>query len=563
MDWQSRWEHWKRNASDEAIRQEVSGLSAKDAEERFSSNLEFGTGGMRGVLGAGTARMNVYTVRKATQGFADYIRAAGPEAMAAGVAISHDNRCMSREFTMDVAGVLAANGIRAYVFDALRPTPELSFAVRNLNCFGGIMITASHNPPQYNGYKLYDSTGCQLVPELSDRVTAFIARIEDELAIHSLSRERAGELIQDIGPELDEAYYQAVLAIQLDGKVDKSNLRVVFSPQHGTANVPVREVMKRLGYDLVVVEEQAYPDPEFSNTRNPNPEDKAAFEMAVAKAEACGADIAITTDPDADRLGVAVLQHGQYEFLSGNQGGAVLLEYILSQRKAQGTLPANGIVINTIVTSDLGDRIASAYGMAVEKTLTGFKFIGDRIRAYEQNGQHTYVFGYEESYGYLISPIARDKDAIQAVLMICEAAAYYKAQGKTLRDVLDDIFAQYGYFIEGQLAITLEGAAGTARIAEIMCTLRANPPADLAGIPVSVYEDYDSSIRLADGVQSVITLPKTDALKYILADGSWAAVRPSGTEPKCKFYFCAQGLSMAEAEGRLDGMRSFFKQFQG
>jgi phosphoglucomutase len=381
MDWQSRWEHWKKNAADSAIQAELHTLTAQQAEERFMTNLEFGTGGMRGLLGAGTSRMNIYTVRKATQGFADYIRAAGPAAMAAGVAIAHDNRRMSTEFTMEAAGVMAANGIKAYVFDALRPTPELSFAVRTLGCYGGIMITASHNPPQYNGYKLYDNTGCQLVPEFSDRVTGIISLIEDELLIKSLGREAAGSLIQDIGQKIDEAYYKAVLAIQLDGGTDKSGIRVVFSPQHGTSNVPVRAVLGRLGYDLVVVEEQAYPDPEFSNTKNPNPEDPAAFEMAIVKAQGCMADLVITTDPDADRLGVAVLHGGQYVFMSGNQTGAVLLEYILSQRKAKGTLPANGIVINTIVTSDLGDRISHAYGMATEKTLTGFKFIGDRIRA--------------------------------------------------------------------------------------------------------------------------------------------------------------------------------------
>ncbi len=561
MNWKLKWERWREFAQDEAIRKEASDLTEDLAQERFSTNLEFGTGGMRGILGAGTARMNIYTVRKATQGFAQYICEAGPAAMAAGVAISHDNRRMSREFTMEAAGVLAANGIKAWVFDSLRPTPELSFAVRELKCFGGIMITASHNPPQYNGYKLYDSTGCQLVPQLSDMVTARINAIEDELKIKSLSLNEAGPLIQTIGKKLDETYYQAVLAIQLDSGADKSSLRVVFSPQHGTANIPVRTVLTSLGYDLVVVEEQSNPDPEFSNTKNPNPEDKAAFEMAVAKAEACRADLVITTDPDADRLGVAVLHNGKYEYLSGNQGGAILLEYILSQRKARGTLPVNGIVINTIVTSDLGDRIARSYGMAVEKTLTGFKFIGDRIRAYEKSGEYTYVFGYEESYGYLISPIARDKDAIQAVLMMCEAAAYYKAQGKTLMDVLDSIFAQYGYFMEGQLAITLEGTAGTARIAEIMKNLRSNPPKELAGVKVAVYEDYDASIRMIGNEQEIITLPKTDALKFILDDGSWAAVRPSGTEPKCKFYFCAQGSSMDEARRRLTGMNDYFKQY--
>ncbi len=560
MDWKARWQHWKANATDPQVQAQLATMGEAEAQERFSANLEFGTGGLRGIIGAGTDRMNVYTVRKATQGFAQYIKAAGPEAMAAGVAIAHDNRRMSPEFTLAAAGVLAANGIRAYVFDSLRPTPELSFAVRQLHCFGGIVITASHNPPQYNGYKLYDDTGCQLVPQYSDQVLSHINRIEDELTIPCLTREEAGDLIQTIGKHLDEAYYKAVLDIQLDAAGDKSGLKVVFSPQHGTSNVPVREVMRRLGYDLVVVEEQAFPDPEFRNTKNPNPEEKVAFELALVKARACGADLIITTDPDADRLGIAVLHNGDYVFLSGNQTGAVLLEYILSQRKAHGTLPGNGIVINTIVTSDLGDRVARAYGMATEKTLTGFKFIGDRIRTHERAGDHTYVFGYEESYGYLISPIARDKDAIQAVLMICEAAAYYKRQGKTLKDMLEYVFHTYGYFVESLMSLSLEGAAGSAKIAEIMRTLRANPPQELAGLTVVGVEDYENGVRHTTHGDEALTLPRSDVLKFLLEDGSWAAVRPSGTEPKCKYYFCAQGTSMEEATARMEAMRHYFKQ---
>ena len=561
MDWKARWEHWKECAVDINVQDGLKDMAEHEAMERFSSSLEFGTGGLRGIIGAGTDRINVYTVRKATKGFAEYIKAHGQQAMDAGVAIAHDNRRQCREFTLAAAGVLAASGIKAYIFDSLRPTPELSFAVRQLGCFGGIVITASHNPPQYNGYKLYDSTGCQLVPQFSDEVTRYAAMVEDELAVECLQPRDAGRLIEIIGPELDEAYYQAVLDIQLDVQGDKSGLKVVFSPQHGTANVPVREILKRLHYDLVVVEEQAWPDPEFSNTKNPNPEERAAFDMALEKAKACNADIIVTTDPDADRLGVAVLHAGDYVFMSGNQTGAVLLEYILSQRKAQGTLPANGIVINTIVTSDLGDRIARAYGMATEKTLTGFKFIGDRIRVYEKSGEHTYVFGYEESYGYLISPIARDKDAIQAVLMLCECAAFYKRQGLTLKDVLDRIFEKYGYFIESLFSISLADAAGSARIAEIMQTLRDRPPQMLANIRVSAMEDYETGIRTAGGQTSMLTLPKSDVLKFILEDGSWAAVRPSGTEPKCKFYFCSQGSNMAESASRLKDMMDYFKQF--
>ncbi len=562
MDWKSRWEQWKLRADDAYVRADLETMTEEKARERFSNDLEFGTGGLRGIIGAGTDRMNVYTIRKATQGFAQYIKEHGPDAMAAGVAIAHDNRRQAREFTLATAGVLAANGIRAYVFDSLRPTPELSFAVRHLGCFGGIVITASHNPPQYNGYKLYDATGCQLVPQFSDAVTERIARISDELAIPCLAPEQAGELIQTIPASLDEAYYQAVLAIQLNPGLDKRGLKIVFSPQHGTSNVPVREVLGRLGYDLHVVEEQAWPDPEFSNTKNPNPEERVAFDMAVEQARACGAQLIITTDPDADRLGVAVLHGGDYVFLSGNQTGAVLLDYILGQRKEQGTLPANGIVINTIVTSDLGDRIARAYGMATEKTLTGFKFIGDRIRDHEASGQYTYVFGYEESYGYLISPIARDKDAIQAVLMLCECATYYHQKGMTLKDALDAVFAKYGTFIESLFSIALEGSAGQARIAEIMATLRAQPPAELAGTPVVAVEDYETLLRTTGGQATKLTLPKSDVLKFLLVDGSWAAVRPSGTEPKCKFYFCAQGATAEEARQRMQGMRSYFEQFR-
>ena len=562
MDWKERWEQWKLRADDAYVRADLDTLTEEQAKERFSGDLEFGTGGLRGVIGAGTARMNVYTVRKATQGFAQYICGHGMQAREAGVVIAHDNRRQAKEFTLAAAGVLAANGIQTYVFDSLRPTPELSFAVRYLGCFGGIVVTASHNPPQYNGYKLYDSTGCQLVPQFSDAVTALVAQVEDELTVPCLTPEEAGDMIRTVPAAVDEAYYQAVLDIQLNPALDKQGLKIVFSPQHGTSNVPVRQVLGRLGYDLHVVEEQAWPDPEFSNTKNPNPEERVAFDMAVEQAGAIGAQLIITTDPDADRLGVAVLHNGDYVFLSGNQTGAVLLEYILGQRRAQGTLPANGIVINTIVTSDLGDRIAQAYGMTTEKTLTGFKFIGDRIRDHEKSGDHTYVFGYEESYGYLISPICRDKDAIQAVLMLCECANYYRHQGKTLQDALEAVFAQYGTFIESLFSIALEGSAGQARIGEIMATLRAQPPAQLANTDVVAVEDYEALVRTAGGQTTKLTLPKSDVLKFLLADGSWAAVRPSGTEPKCKFYFCAQGATMAEAQARMQGMRKYFEQFK-
>ena len=542
---------------DEQTGAELLALEGDEQEihERFYQDLAFGTGGLRGVIGAGTNRMNRYTVRRATLGYARYLKqTVGEQACSRGVVIAHDNRRMSRVFCMETAGVLAANGIKAYIFDALRPTPELSFAVRRLGAAGGVVITASHNPAEYNGYKVYNSEGCQLVPHETDLLIDIIGQIDDPLAIRSLTKAEAGDLIETVGPELDEAYYEAVMGIRLRPDVKKDGFKVVYSPQHGTGNVPVREVLARCGYCVHAVEEQCFPDEDFVNTKNPNPETREAYELALPCAARVDADIAITTDPDCDRLGVVAKRNGSYELLTGNQSGAVLLHYILDFHHKNGTLPANAVMCNTIVTSTLGDRICEKYGVRVDKTLTGFKFIGEKIHAYETKGDATYVFGYEESYGCLIADFARDKDGVQASLMLCEAAAYYKTLGKTLWDVLDDIYAEHGYYLDALTNVVHKGAAGVQKIAELLDTLRNEPPAEVNGVAVVKVEDYLAREMTEQGY------PASNVLRYLLADQSWVAVRPSGTEPKCKYYYCVAAASRAEAEQKLACMKKVFEK---
>ncbi|MBE6595492.1 MAG: phospho-sugar mutase [Ruminococcaceae bacterium] len=542
---------------DEDTRAELASIATDDGEiyDRFYTAMAFGTAGMRGLIGAGTNRMNRYTVRKATLGFAQYLKQYGGDGVVKkGVVIAHDNRRMSRKFCLETAGVLAAEGIQTYIFDSLRTTPQLSFTVRHLKAAGGVVITASHNPPEYNGYKLYDAEGCQLMPRYTDVLSGMIDRIEDPLAIRSLTAEEAGDLIQVLGADVDEAYYKAVMGIRLRPEASRAPLTVVYSPQHGTGNVPVRTVLDRCGYHVVPVEEQCFPDKDFINTKNPNPETKEAFELILEYARRANADIAITTDPDCDRLGVAVKHGGDYTLLSGNQSGAILLEYILSTKKEQGTLPRNAVMCNTIVTSTLGDRICEKYGVAVEKTLTGFKFIGDKIHTWEQNGAHTYVFGYEESYGCLIADFARDKDGVQASLMLCEAAAYYKAQGKTLFDVLQSLYAEHGYYLDAITNAVHKGAAGVEKIKALLEGLRNDPPHEAGGIAVVDVEDYLSDTMKEKG------FPTSNVLRYTFADGSWLAVRPSGTEPKCKYYYCVVGKSPAEAVAKHAAMRAVFEK---
>lgn len=551
------YEQWCREgAADAATRKELEGIRGNAAEirDRFYTDLAFGTAGMRGVLGAGTNRMNRYTVRKATEGYARFLEKHDPNAKEKGVVIAHDNRHMSREFCMETAGVLANHGIKAYIFGSLRPTPELSFAVRYLGTSGGVMITASHNPPEYNGYKLYDSEGCQLVPKYTDELSGIVNAITDPLTVEALDAQAAGDLIVMLDESVDEAYYREVMKIRLHPDVEKNDLKVVYSPQHGTGNVPVREVLKRCGYHVVPVEEQCFPDKDFINTKSPNPEVAAAYEKAIELAKNVDADIAITTDPDCDRLGVVVRKDGEYVLMSGNQSGAVLLDYILSARQAAGTLPANAVMCNTVVTSTLGDRVCEKYGVRVVKTLTGFKFIGDKIHTFETTGEAEFVFGYEESYGCLISPIARDKDAVQASLMLCEAAAYYKKQGRTLLDVLDSLYAAHGYFLDAQTSVVKKGEDGAAAIAALLENLRKNPPQEAGGVAVTAVEDY-----LAPGMQAA-GFPPSNVLRFLLADGSWVAVRPSGTEPKCKYYYCVVGNGKADAEKKHAAMRAVFEK---
>ncbi|WP_295750385.1 phospho-sugar mutase [uncultured Holdemanella sp.] len=526
-------------------------LEAMDAEEKndaFYTTIEFGTAGMRGLLGPGTNRINIHTIRKATQGYANYINENnGGEA---GIAIGYDNRHMSKEFAFDCADLLAKNNIKSYVFESLRPTPELSFAVRHLHCFGGIMITASHNPKEYNGYKLYDDKGCQLIPCLASQVIDKVNAIEDELAIDANCTEEQKKLITVIGKDVDEEYYKNVLSIQLNPEV-KKDIKIVFSPEHGTANIPVQEVYKRAGYTCIPVVEQCSPDPDFSNTPTPNPEQAGAYELSLKYAKENQADLILVCDPDADRMGVGVLHNGEYVVLTGNQSGSVEIEYICSQLQKQGKMPENPVMFNTVVTSDLGEKVASDYGVTTEKTLTGFKFIGEKVAKYEKTHEKNYVFGYEESYGSLIKPFVRDKDAPQACLMLAEACAFYKEQGKDLVDVLDSLYDRHGTYEESQVALSLAGEAGAKRIKEILATLRKDAPTEIGGTKVVRSEDYkECVIKEGDTVTELTGFTKSDVLKYYLEDGSWIAVRPSGTEPKCKFYYCIKGSSKEDAHNK-------------
>ena len=435
------YERWLNHPNlDPSYKPVLEAMDDQAKNDAFYTTIEFGTAGMRGLLGPGTNRINLHTIRKANVGFAEYICANGEEAKERGIAIGYDNRHMSYEFAMDSAKVLATYGIRSYVFESLRPTPELSFAVRHFNCFGGIMVTASHNPKEYNGYKLYDEKGCQLVPHLAQQVIDRVNAVEDELAINATPTAEQEALITVIGKDVDEAYYAEVLKIQMNPEVNKDNVKIIFTPEHGTANVPVKELYTRCGYNFVAVEEQCAPDPDFSNTPTPNPEEAGAYDLAIEYAKKEDADIILVCDPDADRMGVGVKHEGEYKLLTGNQSGAVLIEYILSELQEKGMMPENPVMFNTVVTSDLGEKVAEHYGVATEKTLTGFKFIGEQIKLFEQNHTYEYMFGFEESYGCLIGDYARDKDGIAAVMSLCEAAAYYKSQGITLWDQMLNIY---------------------------------------------------------------------------------------------------------------------------
>lgn len=567
MSWKQLYEKWKNYEHlEQELKEALKAIASDEAqlEDCFYKTMEFGTAGMRGIIGPGPNRMNIYTVRKASAGFAKYISEFGEEAKKRGVVIAYDCRHKSAEFALEAAKTLATYGIQTYLFEDLRPTPELSFAVRHLGAFGGIVITASHNPPEYNGYKVYGPDGGQLPPEPTNKLIEKVNVIEDELFIEVKSEQELKEagLIRIIGEEIDSAYNDKLQTILINKDLIKKtakDVKIVFTPLHGTANKPVRRALETAGFkNVTIVKEQELPDPDFSTVKSPNPEEHAAFELAIQYGEKENADILIATDPDADRVGIAVKNdQGQYTVLTGNQTGALMLEYILSQKKAKGMLPANGVFIKTIVTSELGRAIASHYGIKTVDTLTGFKFIGEKIKQYEAEKSKTFLFGYEESYGYLIGDFARDKDAVQAALLAAEIAAYYKAQGKTIYEGLIEIFEKYGYYREALASLTLKGKQGQEQIQNIMENFRNEPPTEIAGEKVTTIEDYRTSVRTntESNETSSIDLPKSNVLKYILADGSWICLRPSGTEPKIKFYFATKGITSEESSAKLEKLQ--------
>jgi len=547
---QELYEAWLNDSNvDEATKNELRAISAQqgEIEDRFYRELEFGTGGLRGVMGAGTNRMNKYVIGKATQGFANFLLG---ESKTPSVVIAHDSRNNSDTFSLEAACVLAANGIRTYLFRSLRPTPQLSFAVRDLKATGGIVVTASHNPPEYNGYKVYGADGGQLVPEQAEQVIGRIRDIASFDQVKRLTPEEAQQqgLLVWLGDADDQRYVDAVVAQSVRPDVIKGEagdqLNIVFTPLHGAGNVPIRNVLAQAGFSKVsIVSEQEQPDGMFRTVKSPNPEEQEAFTLAVQLADRVGADIIVGTDPDCDRMGAVVKNDkGEYVVLTGNQSGALMVHYLLSNLKELGKLPENGAVIKTIVTSEMGADIAASYGCTVVNTLTGFKYIGEKMSQYEADGSHTFLFGYEESYGYLTGTYARDKDAVVASMLICEAAAFYKAQGKTLYDVLLELYAKYGTYLEKLESRTLKGKDGVAKIGEIMDDWRSNPPEEIAGIAVSKVLDYGLGL---DG------LPVENVLKYILADGSWFCLRPSGTEPKIKVYFAVRGSGLEGASTAL------------
>lgn len=566
MVWKQKAERWQQFESlEKGLQEQLIQIQSdeKALEEAFYKNLEFGTGGMRGEIGVGTNRMNTYTVRKASAGLAAYIESAGDGAKKRGVAIAYDSRHKSKEFSLEAAKMFASRGIKAYLFEDLRPTPELSFAIRHLNAFSGVVVTASHNPPEYNGYKVYGPDGAQLPPAEADIVIEHIEEIEDELLLKVQDEKELMEmgLIEYIGEKVDQAYQEKLVTISENPQLaEEVDVTVVFTPLHGTANKPARDGLRALGYKNVhIVAEQELPDPEFSTVKSPNPEEHAAFELAIRDGNRLEADVLIATDPDADRLGIAIKNEaGEYVVLTGNQTGALLMDYVLSQKSEKGTLPSNGIVFKTIVTSELGRKVASAFNIKTEDVLTGFKFIAEKIEEYQASGRHTFLFGYEESYGYLIGDFARDKDAIQATLLATEVCAFYKKKGMTLYEAMTNLYERYGYYLEGLRSLTLKGKEGAETIGAILSSFRAEDLEQIGSLKIVAAEDYLQSVRQTEQGQEDIFLPKSNVLKYILADGSWVCLRPSGTEPKVKFYFGVNGQNMVDTKQKLVELEQAF-----
>ncbi|HEO7309799.1 TPA: phospho-sugar mutase, partial [Streptococcus agalactiae] len=541
------------------LRQELLSMDEKTKEDAFYTNLEFGTAGMRGYIGAGTNRINIYVVRQATEGLAKLIETKGEEAKKRGVAIAYDSRHFSPEFAFESAQVLAQHGIKSYVFEALRPTPELSFAVRHLNAYAGIMVTASHNPAPFNGYKVYGQDGGQLPPADADALTDFIRAIENPFAVElaDLDESKSSGLIQVIGEDVDIEYLREVKDVNINQDLINNfgkDMKIVYTPLHGTGEMLTRRALAQAGFEsVVVVESQAKADPDFSTVKSPNPESQAAFALAEELGREVNADVLVATDPDADRLGVEIRQpDGSYKNLSGNQIGAIIAKYILEAHKTAGTLPENAALAKSIVSTELVTKIAESYGATMFNVLTGFKFIAEKIQEFEEKHNHTYMFGFEESFGYLIKPFVRDKDAIQAVLLVAEIAAYYRSRGLTLADGIDEIYKEYGYFAEKTISVTLSGVDGAAEIKKIMDKFRENGPKQFNNTDIVLLEDFQKQIATKnDGTISNLTTPPSNVLKYTLADDSWIAVRPSGTEPKIKFYIATVGNDLADAETKI------------
>lgn len=550
------------------LREELVAMDEKTKEDAFYTNLEFGTAGMRGIIGAGTNRINIYVVRQATEGLAKLIETKGEDVKKRGVAIAYDSRHFSPEFAFESAQVLAKHGIKAYVFESLRPTPELSFAVRYLGTFAGIMVTASHNPSPFNGYKVYGEDGGQMPPADADALTDFIRAIEDPFAIElaDLEESKTSGLIEVIGEAVDAEYLKEVKDVNINQKlIDEygKDMKIVYTPLHGTGEMLARRALAQASFDSVqVVEAQAVPDPDFSTVKSPNPENQEAFALAEELGRKVDADVLVATDPDADRLGVEIRQaDGSYRNLSGNQIGAIIAKYILEAHKTAGTLPENAALAKSIVSTELVTKIAESYGATMFNVLTGFKFIAEKIQEFEEKHNHTYMFGFEESFGYLIKPFVRDKDAIQAVLIVAEIAAYYRSRGLTLADGIEEIYKEYGYFAEKTISVTLSGVDGAAEIKKIMDKFRDNAPAQFNTTDIIKTEDFlAQTATSANGIEK-LTTPPSNVLKYTLADDSWIAVRPSGTEPKIKFYIATVGTDLADAEAKIANIEKEINDF--
>ena len=574
MSWRKIYEQWSTYENlDESLSQQLAALSDQtDAlEDAFYAPLEFGTAGMRGILGPGINRMNIYTIRQATEGLARFIDTQDEDTRKRGVAIAYDSRHLSPEFALEAACTLAQHGIPSYVFESLRPTPELSFAVRHLNTFTGIMITASHNPANYNGYKVYGEDGGQMPPADAAALTTFVREIENPLDIAVLSEEaaKAQGLIHFIGEPVDQAYLAEIKSVTINQPlIDEmgDELKLIYTPLHGTGKMLGERALMQAGFKKFIIEPtQGKADPDFSTVKSPNPEEHSAFEYAIALGEKEGADLLIATDPDADRLGAAIrLPNGEYQVLSGNQIGAILIHYILEAHQTAKTLPKNAVVLKSIVSSELPTAIANSYGVEMMNVLTGFKFIAEKIQQFETDHSHTFMFGFEESYGYLVKPFVRDKDAIQALVLFAEVAAYYKKQGKTLYDALQMIFDTYGYFSEKTISVTMSGQEGSAQIAALMQTFREKAPTHFADVKVIQTEDFKHLTKtFEDGTVEMLTTPPSDVLKYVLADDSWIAVRPSGTEPKMKFYIGVKADSQVAADEKIVALEAAINEIVG